>query len=91
MSKDRWPSSSVMSICSAPTVSPVRVEDHEIGAFAANFHPRDACRYLVNLANLRGGLDNITVVIVRIGAWIDPDSTEVLKQSGEFQQPTSPS
>jgi len=56
------------------------VEDHEIGSFAANFHPRDACRYLINLANLRGGLDNITAVIVRIGPWIDPDSAEVQQQ-----------
>jgi PPM family protein phosphatase len=56
------------------------VEDHEIGVFAANFHPRDACRYLVNLANLRGGLDNITVLIARIGPWIDPDSGEVQSQ-----------
>src|SRR5262245_45907721 len=56
------------------------VDDQEIGAFAANFHPRDACRYLINLANLRGGLDNITALIVRIGPWIVPDSTEVQKQ-----------
>src|SRR5262249_2144765 len=56
------------------------VDDQEIGAFAANFHPRDACRYLVPLANLRGGLDNITVLIVRIGQWVDPDSAEVLNQ-----------
>ncbi|MFI5461559.1 MAG: PP2C family protein-serine/threonine phosphatase [Isosphaerales bacterium] len=56
------------------------VDDQEIGAFAANFHPRDACRYLVNFANLRGGLDNITVLIVRIGPWIDPDSAEVQQQ-----------
>jgi protein phosphatase len=65
-------------LCSDGLSGPV--EDNEIGAFAANFHPRDACRYLINLANLRGGLDNITVVIVRLGAWIDPDSTEVQQQ-----------
>jgi protein phosphatase len=53
------------------------VTDPEIGAIASSFHPRDACRYLVNLANLRGGLDNVTVLIVRIGPWIDPDSSEV--------------
>ena len=34
----------------------------------------------MNLANLRGGLDNITVQIVRIGPWIDPDSAEVQNQ-----------
>ena len=56
----------VFLLCSDGLSGPV--EDHELGAFAANFHPRDACRYLVNLANLRGGLDNITVLIVRIGA-----------------------
>ena len=44
----------------------------------ANFHPKDACRYLVNLANLRGGHDNITVVIVRIGPWVEPDTADDL-------------
>jgi PPM family protein phosphatase len=68
----------VYLLCSDGLSGPV--DDQEIGAFSGNFHPRDACRYLINLANLRGGLDNITAVIVRIGAWIDPDSTEVLKQ-----------
>ncbi|MDE2508483.1 MAG: serine/threonine-protein phosphatase [Planctomycetota bacterium] len=53
------------------------VSDPEIGAFAGHFHPKDAARYLVHLANLRGGFDNITVVIVRIGAWVEPDSAEV--------------
>jgi len=52
------------------------VTDPELGAFAGNFHPKDACRYLIQLANLRGGHDNITVVIVRIGAWVEPDSAQ---------------
>ena len=69
----------VYLLCSDGLSGPV--DDHEIGAFAANFHPRDACRYLMNLANLRGGLDNITVLIVRIGEWVDPDSGEVLDQT----------
>ncbi len=68
----------VFLLCSDGLSGPV--EDNELGVFAGNFHPRDACRYLINLANLRGGLDNITVLIVRIGAWIDPDSTEVQHQ-----------
>jgi protein phosphatase len=68
----------VYLICSDGLSGPV--DDHELGAFAVNFHPRDACRYLVSLANLRGGLDNITVLIVRIGTWIDPDSSEVQQQ-----------
>jgi serine/threonine protein phosphatase PrpC len=69
----------VYLLCSDGLSGPV--DDEEMGAFAANFHPRDACRYLVNLANLRGGLDNITVVIIRIGQWVDPDSGESLNQS----------
>jgi protein phosphatase len=68
----------VYLLCSDGLSGPV--DDHEIGAFAAHFHPRDACRYLVHLANLRGGLDNITVLIVRMGPWVDPDSAETPHQ-----------
>jgi len=68
----------VYLLCSDGLSGPV--EDHELGAFAGNFHPGDACRYLVNLANLRGGLDNITVIIARIGPWIDPDSADIPQQ-----------
>jgi PPM family protein phosphatase len=71
----------VYLLCSDGLSGPV--EDHELGAFAGNFHPEDACRYLMNLANLRGGLDNITVIIVRIGPWIAPDSTEIHQQPDE--------
>ncbi len=52
------------------------VDDHELGMFAANFHPRDAARYLIGLANLRGGQDNITVVLARIGPWVEPESAQ---------------
>src|SRR4051794_5831347 len=51
-----------------------QITDPELGAFTANFHPADACRYLVNLANLRGGQDNIPVIILHIGPWVDPDA-----------------
>jgi protein phosphatase len=44
-----------------------QVSDHEIGAVASTLPPEEACRFLVDLANLRGGPDNITVVIVRTG------------------------
>jgi serine/threonine protein phosphatase PrpC len=81
----------VFLLCSDGLSGPIA--DNEIGVFAANFHPRDASRYLMNLANLRGGLDNITVLIVRIGEWIDPDSSEVFvqppveKSDGNHRQP----
>lgn len=44
-----------------------QVPDGEIGAIATVLPPSEACRFLVDLANLRGGPDNITVVIIRIG------------------------
>jgi protein phosphatase len=43
-----------------------QLSDSEIGAIAAALPPAEACRLLVDLANLRGGPDNITVVVVRI-------------------------
>jgi protein phosphatase len=43
-----------------------QVNDSEIGAVAAALPPGEACRFLVDLANLRGGPDNTTVLIVRI-------------------------
>lgn len=64
----------VYLLCSDGLSGPV--SDPELGAFAANFHPKDACRYLLNLANLRGGHDNITVVVLRIGRWVEPDTDE---------------
>lgn len=44
------------------------VEDAEIGMIASGLPPGDACRLLVNLANLRGGSDNISVVVAKVGA-----------------------
>ena len=44
------------------------VTDEEIGVAATQLSPRAACRFLVNLTNLRGGTDNVSVTIVKIGA-----------------------
>lgn len=44
-----------------------QVSDAEIGAVASALPPGEACRLLVDLANVRGGPDNITVLIVRVG------------------------
>jgi serine/threonine protein phosphatase PrpC len=52
------------------------VEDSELGLFAGNFSTKDAGRYLVALANIRGGQDNITVVMARIGPWVEPESAQ---------------
>jgi protein phosphatase len=60
------------------------VKDEEIGIACRELPPSEACRLLVDLANLRGGPDNITVIIVRVGrippefpqeADVEPDPT----------------
>lgn len=43
------------------------VNDDEIGCIAAALDPKSAAKLLVHLANLRGGSDNTTVVIVQVG------------------------
>jgi protein phosphatase len=46
----------------------------ELGAVACNFPPEEACRLLVDLANLSGGPDNITVIVVRTHMNLGKDS-----------------
>lgn len=43
------------------------LNDAEIGMISGALPPEEACRLLVNLANLRGGPDNITVIVVQTG------------------------
>jgi len=57
--------SDVYVLCSDGLVG--HVKDAEIGAIARELPPAEACRLLVSLANLRGGSDNITVLIVHVG------------------------
>ena len=43
------------------------LNDSEIGMIAGELPPTEASRMLVHLANLRGGPDNITAIVVRAG------------------------
>lgn len=43
-----------------------QVEDQELGVIASLLSPTEACAYLIDLANLRGGPDNITVLVIRV-------------------------
>lgn len=51
-----------------------QVTDPEMGAVASSLPPAEACRFLVDLANLRGGPDNITAIIVRVGSGGSPEA-----------------
>ena len=52
------------------------VPPEEIGPVVSSLPPDEAARLLVNLANLRGGPDNITVMIVHVGAETGKDSSK---------------
>lgn len=56
----------IFVLCSDGLSGPVN--DSEIGAIASVLPPEEAGRFLVQLANLRGGPDNITVIVVRISS-----------------------
>ena len=43
-----------------------QVKDDELGAVLAALAPDEAAQALVDLANLRGGPDNITVIVIRV-------------------------
>jgi len=61
-----------------------QVTDMEMGAVASVLAPAEACRFLVDLANLRGGPDNITVLIIRLkeGAAANGKPPEPAKAGG---------
>ena len=55
----------------------------EIGAVVAVFPPEEACKYLVELANIRGGRDNVTCLIVQIPAnsvGLGPKATSLVRK-----------
>jgi serine/threonine protein phosphatase PrpC len=53
------------------------VSDAEMGAIVSSLPLREACQLLVDLANLRGGPDNITVVLVRLPGESPPSHNEI--------------
>lgn len=59
-----WMPGDVYLLCSDGLTNVVTPD--EIGAVVTTLTPDEAVRFLVNLANLRGGPDNITVLIVQV-------------------------
>jgi protein phosphatase len=64
----------VFLLCSDGLSGPV--SDHEMGVVASVLPPDEATRFLIDLANLRGGPDNITVLIIRVGHGDRPSGTK---------------
>lgn len=59
-----WQPGDVYLLCSDGLTNVVTPD--EIGAVVTSLIPDEAVRFLINLANLRGGPDNITVLIVQV-------------------------
>jgi len=78
-------------LCSDGLSGPVANE--EIGTILGCLPPDEAVRALVDLANLRGGPDNITVIVVRVAG---PDAAQVAtggaghSSGGSAPQPVPP-
>lgn len=72
-----------------------QVSDKEMGAILTCLPPKKAVRALVDLANLRGGPDNVTIIVVRVTAPLsskqtqEPDPPTVDMQKGA-PSPISP-
>ncbi len=70
-----------------------RVEDDELGQILELFPPNDATEALINLANLRGGPDNITAIVVRVqgqSASSESSSHEVAEASEDVYENRAP-
>lgn len=67
-----------------------QVKDDEIGKVLGCMPLSEAVRALVDLANLRGGPDNITVVAVRITAPMAALATESSPPTTKHRKPVSP-
>jgi protein phosphatase len=52
------------------------VSDAEIGMILSNLTPAESSRLLINLANLRGGFDNSTVIVVNVESYPSPGKPE---------------
>lgn len=68
-----------------------QIEDDELAQVLSLFSPKEAAESLVNLANLRGGPDNITLIIVNVLGVPDPDEEPDKNERGyEKRPPLSP-
>jgi protein phosphatase len=71
-----------------------QVNDRVLGAVVGALPPSEAVQFLVHLANLQGGPDNITVIVARIGGDPPPSmhdsQVEVVFPTSELKEPVVP-
>lgn len=75
-------------LCSDGLSGPVR--DDEMGTIIGCMPPQDAAQALIDLANLRGGPDNVTVIVVRVkGPQVAKKSSKPKPKNGPGQEVAS--
>ncbi|HWB08166.1 MAG TPA: PP2C family serine/threonine-protein phosphatase [Pirellulales bacterium] len=67
-----------------------QVADDEMGAILTAFSPAEAVQVLVDLANLRGGPDNITVIVARVKTAPPPPTTNWPASGKTSRRPIHP-
>jgi len=67
-----------------------QVEDQELAAILHCMSPEDAGQLLIDLSNLRGGPDNITLIIVRVLAPMGIATGAALSDLGLIEKESSP-
>jgi len=76
-------------LCSDGLSGPVR--DEEMGTILGCLSPGDVARALVDLANLRGGPDNITVIVIRVlGPQVAKNDGQTESNHAAAAQPVNP-
>lgn len=63
-----------------------KVTKEELKKMVLSNSPKDACDKLINLANERGGTDNVTVQIIKIDGQNDQLSTPVIQSDGKISK-----
>lgn len=67
-----------------------QVEDQEIGIILSHLPLQEAARVLVDLANLRGGPDNISIVLARVKGGQLASGSAAAYEEGEARGPSRP-
>ncbi len=64
-----------------------QVTDAEMGAVVTVLPPAEACQFLIDLANLRGGPDNITALVVHVTPGSEANGTAPTRKHGGMPRP----